>query len=160
MVMTLKLFDRSASMSTSKHNSTIDPLCNLQTSFHGWALMNDRVSIASRAARPLRALCAGQVWHGLSGVRYDTTFGTQEVMRDASNPTVGSLQQAKRIARYLKGTPRCVLSFPKSTWAGWRTTEKTVEKGLSQARDRFAKIETYMGGSEEDTPEVERMQKR
>ena len=42
-------------------------------------------------------------------MRYDTTFEKQELMRDASTPTVTSLKLTKRIARYLRRQQQRVL---------------------------------------------------
>ena len=59
-----------------------------------------------RKYRSLARLC-----QHMGYFRYDTRFETKEVMRDASNRTVGSVQQINRFVRYLKGRPRCMLSF-------------------------------------------------
>ena len=61
-----------------------------------------------RDCRPLAGLCQ------LSEMCYDTACATKEVMRDASNPT-GVFKKVNRIARYVKGRPRCVLCFRWST---------------------------------------------
>ena len=47
---------------------------------------------------------------GMNEMRYDAAFESKEVMRDASNPSLHSLQEVKRIPRYLKGRQRRVLS--------------------------------------------------
>ena len=59
----------------------------------------------------------------MSEMRYDAAFASKEVMRDASNPTLHSMQEVKRTARYLKGQQRCVLSF---RWALGRIHTLTV----------------------------------
>ena len=55
----------------------------------------------------------------MSDMGYDTTLATEEVRRDASNPTVESLPQVKRTARFLKGRPNFVLSVR------WVDTERS-----------------------------------
>ena len=56
-------------------------------------------------------------------MRYETAFETKRVVPDAPNHTIGSLQIAKRFARYLKGRPRCALSIQ---WATERTNNLTA----------------------------------
>ena len=48
----------------------------------------------------------------MCGVRYDTTFATKEVMREASNPTMGSLQKVKRITRIPQRATAMLAEFP------------------------------------------------
>ena len=47
--------------------------------------------------------------------RFDIAFSAKEIMREAAGPTKASKTKLRRIARYLKGRQRCVLSFP---WVG------------------------------------------
>ena len=47
--------------------------------------------------------------------RFDNSFSTKEIMREAAGPTTASKTKLKRIARYFKGRQRCVLNFP---WVG------------------------------------------
>ena len=47
--------------------------------------------------------------------RFDNSFSTKEIVRDAAGPTTTSKTKLRRIRRYLKGRQRCVLNFP---WVG------------------------------------------
>ena len=44
--------------------------------------------------------------------RFDISFRTKEITREAAGPTTASKTKLKRIERYLKGRQRCVLNFP------------------------------------------------
>ena len=75
--------------------------------------------------------------------RGDISFATKEVLRKASSPTGLDDQNLKRIARYVKGTPRCVLDFPwspmpdyldvfvDSDWSGESETRKSTSGGAA-----------------------------
>ena len=55
------------------------------------------------------------IWQYVTEQRFDIAFSRKEIMREAAGPTTASNTKLKRIARYLKGRQRCVLSFP---WVG------------------------------------------
>ena len=86
------------------------------------------------------------VWQYVSEMRYDKTFTTKEVMREASNPTMGSLQTDKRIARYLRGRPRCLLSF---RWAAEKSNTLTVIVDSGWARSFGTRCSTSGRGTED-----------
>ncbi len=44
--------------------------------------------------------------------RIDAAFATKELMREASKPKDASWARLKRLGRYYKGRPRCVIDFP------------------------------------------------
>ena len=44
--------------------------------------------------------------------RFDIAFSTKEIMIEAAGQATASKTKLKRIARYLKGSQRCVLNFP------------------------------------------------
>jgi hypothetical protein len=48
--------------------------------------------------------------------RADAAFATKQLMRDASGPDEASWNNLKRVARYIKGRPRCIIDFP--WWVG------------------------------------------
>ena len=75
----------------------------------------------------------------MSKMRYDTTFVTKEMIRDASNPMVGSLQEVERIERYLIGRPRCVVSFCWSTQTAHRKLVWTVSG--QDVRRRYGQLQ-------------------
>ena len=80
--------------------------------------------------------------------RIDSCFATKELMRDASAPTEESFRRLKRVARYFRDRPRCVVDFPwrvgspapgnalrldlyvDSDWADNKTDRKSTSGGL------------------------------
>lgn len=44
--------------------------------------------------------------------RADAAFATKQLMRDASGPDEASWNNLKRLGRYVKGRPRCIIDFP------------------------------------------------
>ena len=76
----------------------------------------------------------------MSEMRYDTTFETQELMRDASILTVTSLKLTKRIARYLRRQQQQVLvdgDWPRCA----RTTCSTPGWGINDWKIPGARFE-------------------
>ena len=94
-----------------------------------------------RDYRSLAAVC-----QYMSEMMHDKTFTTKEVMREASNPTMGSLQTDKRIARYLRGRPRCLLSF---RWAAEKSNTLTVIVDSGWARSFGTRCSTSGRGTED-----------
>ena len=74
--------------------------------------------------------------------RIDISFAAKEICRDMSKPTEGSWARLKRLARYLRGTPRLVEHFSNqecnhlrvyadSDWAGCIATRKSTSGGVA-----------------------------
>ena len=56
--------------------------------------------------------------------RADAAFATKQLMRDAAGPDEASWNNLKRVARYIKGRPRCIIDFPWSV--GSPASEKKI----------------------------------
>ena len=54
--------------------------------------------------------------------RSDIQFAIKELSRSMANPTTGDMIRLKRLARYLKGSPRLVMNYP---WQPKQTTMTT-----------------------------------
>ena len=51
------------------------------------------------------------ICQNMTGQRFEFSFSTKEIMREAAGPTTASRTKLKRLARYFKGRKRCVLNF-------------------------------------------------
>jgi hypothetical protein len=56
--------------------------------------------------------------------RADAAFATKQLMRDAAGPDEASWNNLKRLTRYIKGRPRCIIDFPWSV--GTSASRKTI----------------------------------
>jgi hypothetical protein len=56
--------------------------------------------------------------------RADAAFATKQLMRDAAGPDEASWNNLKRLGRYIKGRPRCIIDFPWSV--GSPASEKKI----------------------------------
>ena len=56
--------------------------------------------------------CGAGVGQYMAEHRADAAFATKQLMRDASAPDEASWNNLKRLARYIKGRPRCIIDFP------------------------------------------------
>ena len=77
----------------------------------------------------------------LSLDRADIQFAVKEICRGMANPTKGDGRKLRRLGRYLKDSPRCVMEYPyqgvveelsgysDSDWAGCRRTAKSTSGG-------------------------------
>ena len=62
--------------------------------------------------------------------RADAAFATKQLMRDAAGPDEASWNNLKRVARYIKGRPRCIIDFP------WRVA------GVAAGKEKIV-LDTY-----------------
>ena len=78
---------------------------------------------SKEASKNIKDKALGQKAHreyrGGSGVaqymaehRVDAAYATKELMRDAAAPTDQSWARLKRVGRYIKARPRCIIDFP------------------------------------------------
>ena len=80
----------------------------------------------------------------MSQDRPDTQFATGVICRDMARPTMHSICKLKKLARYVKGTPRCVMKYVgvvedelrviyvhvDSDWVGDKSSRKSTSGGL------------------------------
>ena len=87
----------------------------------------------------------------LSPGRPDIAFSVKELARAMATPTKGDLQRLKRLARYIKGKPRLLLTYrwharqdtitthSDADWAGCRETRKSATGGCIKIGDHCVK---------------------
>ncbi len=101
--------------------------------------------------------------------RADAAFATKQLMRDAAGPDEASWNNLKRLGRYIKGRPRCIVDFPwsvgrpagevgspaskkivldtygDSDWADESTDMKSTSGGMMFSRGHLAALEQHSG---------------
>ena len=99
----------------------------------------DEQELEEQEARAFRRSAA--ILNYLSQDRPDIAYATKEVARAMSKPKTRDDRRLKRLARYLKGSPRAVLQYPwqewhenlvcavDSDWAGCSKTRKSTSGG-------------------------------